>query len=292
MKYIPKNLTRFASRKALKLQGASPTILVVGGVAGLVGTAVLAAVATRKLDPVLEKHAKLRAEIEGSSVTEKEYNRAIVGLYGRISVDVLRVYAPTLALGTVSTVAVLSGHKILKGRHIATMAAYSGLAEQFAAYRERVAETYGEGAEQELRNGAVGILVDDPENPGEKKRVSLYKSGDNDFLRPFFDEYNTNWTRDATSNYLFLKGVQQHLNHVLQTRGHVFLNEATDALRLPRTPEGAVTGWIYGPDSEGDSLIDFGFMTGDDPQTVAFRNGKELSVRLNFNIDGLIWDKI
>jgi hypothetical protein len=33
-------------------------------------------------------------------------------------------------------------------------------------------------------------------------------------------------------------------------------------------------------------------MTSQDPNAIAFRNGGERSVRLNFNIDGVIWDLI
>jgi Family of unknown function (DUF6353) len=82
------------------------------------------------------------------------------------------------------------------------------------------------------------------------------------------------------------------MNNILRIRGHVFLNDVYDALGFERIPMGSVVGWLY--DSEGgDRYVDFGFMTGIDPQTIAFRNHEERSVRLNFNIDpGMIWEKI
>jgi hypothetical protein len=111
------------------------------------------------------------------------------------------------------------------------------------------------------------------------------------YLRPFFDEANPNWTTDPTSNFYFLKGVQAHMNRLLDVRGHLFLFEVYDALGIPRTKETIVAGWLADSD-RGDGFVDFGFMTDQSPQATMFRNGGERSVRLNFNIDGVIWDLI
>lgn len=70
-----------------------------------------------------------------------------------------------------------------------------------------------------------------------------------------FDEYNVNWTRDQTSNELFIKSVLNHMNNVLQVRGHVFLNDILDALRSPRTQFGQTHGWVY--DKDARSYIDY-----------------------------------
>ena len=164
--------------------------------------------------------------------------------------------------------------------------------EQFQSYRGRVAKTLGEDAERDIYNGAHGEWVEDPDHKGEYKLKPVHNSHPASYLRPWFDQTNVNWTRDPQSNYLFLKGVQSHMNDVLQIRGHVFVNDVYDALRIPRTREGQVSGWTYEDNGHGDGYIDLGFMTGDDPQTVAFRNGVENLVQLNFNIDGVIWDLI
>lgn len=291
MKYVPKNLSRFGHRQILKLNKTSPTILVVSGVVGLGATAVLAAKATRKLDPILDKHAKQRIDISVDSVDARDEQRQLVKLYTNTTMELGRLYAPAIVLGTLSTASVLSGHKILKGRHVATMAAYSGLMEQWRSYRARVEETVGPELERDIYHGAVGKYEEDPDHKGEYKLKAKYDEKlHGDFLRPFFDESNDNWTLDPAANMMFLKGVQAHMNRLLQIRGHVFLFEVYDALGIPRRSETIVTGWIY--NGEHDDYVDFGFLTDPSPQAALFRNGGERSVRLNFNIDGVIWDKI
>lgn len=293
MNYVPTGLVRFGNRQLLKLSKNSPTLLVVGGVVGLGVTAVMAAKATRKLDPIVDTHKKLRIDISMSANSQRDEQKQLVSLYTGTAVQLGKLYGPTLLVGGLSAFSVLSGHRILKTRHIATMAAYTGLMEQFQAYRARVSETLGPEMERDIHNGAIGQWEEDPDHKGEYKLKSKFGDTPGSFLRPFFDEANPNWTRDPTSNFLFLKGVQSHMNRVLQLRGYVFLSEIYDALGMGhmKTPETIVTGWLY-QNVRGDGYIDFGFMTDQSPEAVAFRNNAECSVRLNFNIDGVIWDLI
>ena len=292
MKYVPKSLTRAAGTSALKLKAHSPTILVVAGVVGFGATAVMAARATRNLDKVVHEHKVKRYDIVAGEVelAPRERKNQLVKLYGGTTMELARVYGPTIVVGSLSAAAILSGHNILRKRHVATMVAYSGLLEEFKQYRGRVAKTVGAEAEQEIYQGAHAEWVDDDEHPGEKKRVMVYDQSADLYLRPWFDETNFNFSKDPVQNYLFLKGVQQHMNNLLEIRGHVFLNDVFDAIGLPRCREAQVAGWRKNGD--GDQYISFGFLESKDPNTVAFCSGHEPRVRLNFNIDGVIWDLI
>lgn len=292
MRYVPNGLSRLGHRQLLKLHKNSPTILVIGGVVGFGVTAVLAASATRKIDPVLDEHAKRRVNVDMVAVSSREHQMMIVKTYTDTAMKLGRLYAPTIAVGTLSTLSVLHGHRVLKGRHIATMAAYTGLMEQYQAYRARVSETIGPELERELHEGAVGKYEEDPNRPGEYKiKSKLTNQPPESYLRPFFDESNDNWTRDPATNLMFLKGVQAYMNNKLRIKGYVFLSDVYDALGMARVKETIVTGWIYDTD-KGDGYIDFGFMTEQTPEAAMFRNQAERSVRLNFNIDGVIWDQI
>ena len=62
-----------------------------------------------------------------------------------------------------------------------------------------------------------------------------------------FDEGNTHWVNDHIENLLYLRGVQSHMNRVLQIRGYVFLNEILAELRIPLVREGQNVGWSEGP---------------------------------------------
>lgn len=288
MKYVPKALTRTVSRSLLKLQKHSPTLLVVGGVAGLSATVVLAAVATRKIEPVLNEHAHDADQIR-EDVPTSDQGREMLRLYTKTTMQFTKIYGPAITLGVVSAGSVLWGHNILKGRHVATMLAYSGLQDQFGAYRDRIKQTLGEEAERDIYAGAHGENGPDGLAPvwPEEDKSPLNQTH---YLRPWFAEHNRQWTKSSVDNYLWLKGVQHHANSKLNARGHLFLNEVLDDLDMERVPEGQVSGWILNGD--GDDYVDFGFMTGNDAHTVAFRNQAENTVQLNFNVDGLIWDKI
>lgn len=299
MKLLPNSATRLASRSLLKINKSSPTLLVVAGVVGLGATAIMAARASGAAQPVIDQHKKDRAEIgyiskHATKSVRYDQQKQVVQLYRRTSLGLAKVYGPTIAVGTISAASVLYGHKILRGRHIATVAAYSGLMDQFNGYRERVAQTLGEKAERDIYNGAHGEWVEDPNHKGEYKLEPKYGelSTDYSYFRPWFDEVNVHHNNDPANNYMFLTGAQNHMNDILALRGHVFLNDVLDNLRMPRCREGAVMGWLY--DSKtGDGHIDFGFMTGTDPDTVAFRDKLTPDVRLNFNIDDKpIWDQI
>lgn len=301
MKFVPKRVSRLGHRSALKISKKSPTILVVGGVIGGAVTVVMAARASRKAEVVMDAHRKERVEIgevpaKGSVPKEvrREKQTEVLELYYNTTLQLTKVYGPTFVVGTLSGGSILWGHRILTGRHMATLAAYSGLSEQFAAYRNRVAKTIGERAEKDVYNGAFGEYVEDPEHKGEYKMKPNWSEADVnlDYCRPWFDETNINHKRDPEINRFWLTGVQSHMNQLLMTRGHLFLNEVFDALHMERCAEGQVMGWVL-DNPEGDSFVDFGFMTSEDPQTAAFNDGMTADVRLNFNVDSKpVWDLI
>jgi hypothetical protein len=99
------------------------------------------------------------------------------------------------------------------------------------------------------------------------------------YVKPF-DEHNVNWSRDPFVNHLFLKGVQDHCNNVLNVRGHLFLNEVYDLLGLERSAQGAVVGWVKN-NPEGDGFVSFGEM-----------NPNDDIIRLEFNVDGVILENL
>lgn len=297
---IPKGMSRFGSRSVLKARKHSPTILVVAGVVGFGTTVVMAVKASRKAEVVINEHKAQRVQIgdvpeKGTAPAEvrKEKQREVLALYYNTGFELTKVYGPTLLVGLSSTASILYGHKILHGRHVATMAAYSGLAEQFAAYRGRIRQTLGEKAERDIYNGAHGEYVEDPDHKGEYKLKPVFADGDpSDVVtRPWFDETNAYHSKDPEVTKMWLTGVQRHMNDLLQVRGHLFLNEVLDALYLPRQAEGQQLGWVYGAGT-GDDFVDFGFLSDDSPHAIAFRNGEVDTVRLNFNVDGIVWDLI
>lgn len=297
--FVPKRLTRFSGKSTAKLSKHAPTILVVGGTIGLVTTVFVAARAVRKAEPVIAQHKAERADIgpvpkKGAVAPDdrKAVQVQIIETYYNTGLSLARVYGPAITIGVLSTASILYGHKLIHGRHLATIAAYSGLSEQFAAYRGRVRQTLGENAEKDIFDGAHGQYVEDPNHKGEFKLQPAWSIGDPDSsLRPWFNEKNEYFSLEPGVNKMWLTGVQTHMNNMFQARGHLMLNEVKDALNLPRTADGQVLGWVLGAGT-GDNFIDFGFLASDDPHTVAFRDGEVATVQFNFNVDGIVHDLI
>lgn len=95
---------------------------------------------------------------------------------------------------------------------------------------------------------------------------------------------------DTEYDLMFLKQQQMYANSLLKTKGHLFLNEVYDMLRLARTKEGQLVGWIYNEDNLiGDNYVDFGIYT---EYNLDFVNEKTKSILLDFNVDGYIWDEL
>ena len=92
---------------------------------------------------------------------------------------------------------------------------------------------------------------------------------------------------------MFLRREQAYWNDKLRARGYVFLNEVYERLDIPTTRAGQCVGWIYNPDRpNGDNYIDFGMYDITREPTREFVNGLERVILLDFNVDGVILDKI
>lgn len=108
----------------------------------------------------------------------------------------------------------------------------------------------------------------------------------NEYAR-IFDETSSQWRKETEYNLMFLQGIERFMNDALIVRGHVFLNEIYDMLGINRSSAGAIVGWIK--NGEGDSYIDFGMRNKSNDDLLL---DLEKGLRLEFNVDGVIYDKI
>lgn len=285
---VPNPVLRVVGRPMLQAQAHSPEVLLVAGVVGVTTAAVLACRATLKLEEVLSEAEKKSAQIEElelDSYTAQDKTKDQALLKVIVARKIVRLYAPSVGLGVLSVGALVGSHRILSTRNAGLIAAYGALEKGFAAYRERVMQEVGPEKERELRYGTeVGRVYD--EKTDTTKHVLA--DGVSVYAR-FFDETSRNWNRQHGYNQIFLQAQQNYANDLLRARGHVFLNEVYDMLGLDRSKEGAVVGWVRG---NGDDFVDFGVFEGDEWSAMRFVNGDERSILLDFNVDGVIYDKI
>lgn len=293
MRFVPEVIGRTVARNSLHLQKASPEVLLGVGIAGMVGSTVLACRATLKVDTVLEE-AKMKMDtarnLQHEDYSEKDRSRDISLIYFQSGVKVAKLYAPAVIVGVASIYALRTSNGILTKRNMALTAAYGALEKGFNEYRARVVEKYGEEEDRNFRYGTREVEIVDEK--GKKKTVTRVSLDDPSIYARFFDPYSSSWNKEPEYNLIFLQCQQNYANDLLKSRGHVFLNEVYDMLGIPRSKAGAVVGWVLSENGETDNFINFGVFDGREQITRDFVNGLEGSILLDFNVDGIIYDKL
>lgn len=305
---VSTSAAKFAGKAEFTIKKNSPEILLGAGIVGFVGTIVLACRATCRADEVLEFHRRKIKDIEDAkeiadadpegemSYDIEIYRQDKAIRYLKTTGNLAKLYAPTVAVGALSLACILTSRNIMQKRYLGVVAAYNGLSAAFEEYRKRVRDEYGEGLDKHFRYGTTyeELPVYDENGKKTKEKEQVEKT-ETEMVMPtddscrFFDSSNPNWDKNPTFSMMWLRGQQNILNDILHTRGHVFLNEVYDALGFHHTPQGAVLGWI---DGEGDNCIDFGLYDQNKENVRRFVNGVDNVIMLEFNHDGVIWDKI
>ena len=281
-------VTRLAGRAGLVLSKHAPTILTAAGTAGFIGTTILASKATLKVEETVAEEAALLVKVheahEAGKLEDKDALHDKVILYTRMTTKLAKLYAPALILGAASIVSLATGHGIMLKRNASLAAAYAAVDQAFKTYKKKVESKFGKEA-------VLDALVSTTEEDLTKNEPTLEAIAAVDDVSPYgviFDSSNHNWSADEDLSMLHLKCQQQYANDILQTRGHIFLNEVYKMLGFPHTPAGAVTGWVKG---NGDDFVDFNIFEG----TFEGEDEKGRTVTkwaLDFNVDGVMYDKI
>ena len=281
-------VTRLAGRAGLVLSKHAPTILTAAGTVGFIGTTVLASKATLKVEETLADEAALLVKVheahEAGKLTDKDAMHDKVVLYTRMTTKLAKLYAPALILGAASIASLVTGHGIMLKRNASLAAAYAAVDQAFKTYKKKVEAKFGKDA-------VLDALISTPAEDLTKDEMTLEAITAVDGVSPYgviFDESNVHWSADEDLAMLHLKCQQQYANDILNTRGHIFLNEVYKMLGFPHTPAGAVTGWVKG---NGDDFVDFniydGIFEGEG------ENGRTVTKwALDFNVDGVMYDKI
>lgn len=301
------NVRRSAHKTGFKIKKHSPEILIVSGVVGVVASTVMACKATTKVNEILEKakedidavHDYMEREDFEENYTEEEGKKALAAVYVKTGVDLVKLYAPSVILGTLSLTAIVTSNNILRKRNIALAAAYTSVEKSFKDYRKRVVERFGEELDNELRYNIKKqeieekVVNEDGSESTVKKTVSAIDPTTIDDTSVIFYEGCPGFTKDPEHNLIYLKAQQEYANKKLQLQGYLFLNDVLEMLGFEKKRCGQVIGWIYDEKNPiGDNFVDFGIYDHNNPATARFLDGVEPRILLTFNHDGYILDKI
>lgn len=300
---IMKNIvTRSVARYGIQVKKYSPEILIGLGIVGVVTSTVLACKATLKVDAIVDKAQKDIKRIKDPAIpckenytkTDEQKDLAIV--YVQSGVKMVKLYVPAVLVGVVSVACLLGAHNIMRQRNIALVAAYKAIEGGFKDYRRRVVDEFGSDKDREFKTGIrrESITEIEKDEHGKSKKVTkivehIDPNQYSTYAR-FFDESSPNWSKTPEYNMIFLKCQQNYCNDLLQSRGHVFLNEVYRLIGIPHSQAGAIVGWVLGENN--DNYIDFGMYDMDNTAVRDFVNGYERNILLDFNVDGVIYNKI
>jgi hypothetical protein len=308
MAKINTKVTRAAGKTSFFLKKNSPEILMGVGIAGVVATVVTACRATVKAGEVLDEHKENMDMInqavevaDEGEYTEQDIKKDKLIVYSKTAVGMARLYAPTIAIGSLSIVCILVSNRIIKKRYLGAVAAYNALSVSYETYRKRVREKYGDDVDYEMRYGVTRETIEektkDENGKTVKKKTEIEKiNGDPTMYARYWGKYlkdgvlNPNWDENYEFNLFFLTAIQEECNITLHSRGYIFLNEVYDKLGYEHTQFGQVVGWF--DDGTGDGYVDFGISLNDPETRKRIINGDETEILLDFNCDGIIWDKI
>ena len=301
-----------------KLKKHSPEILITLGIVGTVASAVMACKATLKVNEIKEETKETLDKIHeatetgvteaGEEYTEKDSKKDLTIAYAQTGLKLVKLYGPSVALGTLSILSIVKSNSILNKRNAALAAAYATVDRGFKEYRGRVVERFGEELDRELKYNIKAKEVEETivdEKGKEKKVKKTVKTVDRNDISGyarFFEEYtvdengnrckNPYWNESNEYNILFLNGQQRYANDLLRAKKRLFLNDVYEMLGLPRSKEGQIVGWIYDENNpDGDNYIDFGMFRSNQNYS-DFVYGVDESILLDFNVDGNVWESM
>lgn len=302
------NVARGAKKIKFKTVKNSPEILMVVGAVSVVAGTVLACRQTLKCDDILEDHKEKLDRIAdvveeyGDEYTDAERRKDVTKVYASTGIKIVKAYSVPFALVGAGIVSMVLAKNITHKRYIAALTALNGVTEAFHNYRERVREAFGIDTDKAMLTGghlekrAPIVTVDEDGTETIIERDSIVIDGephDISIYARFFDPSCSQWEKNAEYNLNFLKNQERYANDVLKTRGHLFLNEVYDMLGFDHSQAGSLVGWIYDENNPDiDNYVDFGIYDMSRTPNRNFVNGFEPVILLDFNVDGVIWDKI
>lgn len=282
----------------------APTILSVAASAGVIGTGYLAWRAGTRFEDVEGRDWERRKEcirnadnIPGEEVPAYERKLRILFI-----LDTAKSVAPAVIVGGATIAMIYFSNSISKKRLAALGAAYTTLQVAFDGYKKTMVDALGKETVEKIVR---------PKLPNYDKTAEEILSSDNKsdaadvadaviasirdlspYSRIVTEESSNCWDTNEDYTSENIAAVQLWANRRLERKGHLFLNEVYDQLGLSRTREGSVVGWIKNSEN-GDGYVSFGDydaniyrVPSDDYSRV------DSNFILDFNVDGMIWDKI
>lgn len=289
------HLTRIAGAVKLAAKAHAPTIMVVTGVVSMGASVVTASRKTLSIEETLAPHVEslekiqkgLELNLNGYDNKAAQKDKGIV--YGRVSLDLAKLYAVPGVLFVGGACLVFGGHRIMLKRNATLALAFTGLKKSFDAYRQRVRDEFGPMVDQGMLTGHKQIEVIDDDGKVQVVNTRDWDATQTDPYNRIFGEGETSqWIDDIAVNRLFIQQQQRMAQILLGNRGYLYLSEVYEALGFPETDISRVVGWKAGFNPDGSKeipVVDFGL---DKALPDDWMHSRQKAIYLDFNCQGLI----
>ena len=282
----------------------APTILSITASAGVIATGYLAWQAGTRFEYVEGRDWERRKECQrnADNIPDEDVPKIERMLRIKFILDTAYTVAPAAIVGAATITMIYFSNSISKKRLAAVGAAYTALQTAFDGYKKTMVDALGKETVEKIvapklpniGKSAEEILSSDNKSDAADVADAVIASMKelSPYARIISEDSSNCWddSEDYTSENLH--AIQLWANRRLERKGHLFLNEVFDQLGLSRTREGAVVGWIKNSEN-GDGYVSFG-----DFDSSIYRVPSDDYSRvdsnfiLDFNVDGMIWDKI
>lgn len=282
----------------------APTILSVTASVGVVATGYLAWQAGTRFEDVEGRDWERRKEAirNADNIPDEEvpaYERKMRILF---ILDTAKTIAPAAVVGVATIAMIYFSNSISKKRLAALGAAYTVLQNAFDGYKKKMVDALGKETVDKIvapklpnvGKTAEEILAgDDRNDAADVTDAVLAMVGEcSPYARVISETSSNAWDPNEDYTVMNLTEIQGWANRRLHKKGHLFLNEVFDQLGLSRTKEGAIVGWIKNSEN-GDGYVSFGDIEGSIYRVPDIERTRiQSNVVVDFNVDGVIWDKI
>lgn len=285
----------------------SPEILVYGGVALGVYSAVEACRSTLKAEEVLNEAKKDFETIKMAEETCPERydsdakNRDLIVAYTRLAVQFLKLYGKPLALGALSVFCILKGHGILRRRHADLLAYAVGLERSYNALFKRVSEEFSEEAAGRFASGIRSVEhefeeVDEKGKVKKKKQIIDLITSDDELGKYewIFGPDSNQWSENFDVDLMWIRSQMTNANDILiqRTNGVMTVSDIFAEAHLFKCPQKFYACGYHLPHRYYMETCE-PYINWDITKVYKDYGGGPVPVlKVNFNCDGYIWDVI
>lgn len=298
-------LNKVNSLKALggtKIKAYKPEIFLGFGLA-MVGIGIVEACkATIKAEDVIEPAIAdvedINDDIDAQIITKEEGNKELAKVYIHTAGKMFFTYKAAIFFISIGAAFILHSHGLIREDLMHTIAAANALNESFNGYRKNVIDELGEDADKRFKYGLrkenqieESYLNEEGDEQTKKVKNALVAnpySQHSPYSR-FFDSTSDCWSPSAEYNKTFVLAQEASANDKLRTRGWLSLAEVYEMLGFEATEASLVVGWVLG---NGEDKVKFDVFDVYNEATRRFVNGMEPVILLDFNVDGVIIDKL